>query len=94
MELAPDILKQLQADFPPDQWQARIEQLSLATSNERVQRCIVWAGRGHPWYFDYLCRLTKVDYRDIIMAAEYERLSARLYDFHKPIGEARIDEPY
>jgi hypothetical protein len=94
MDVAQDIRHQLQADFPLEQFQARLDQLVAATSNERVQRCIVWAARGHPWYFDYLCRLTKVDFRDIILAAEYDRLNAQLYDFRKPIGSARIDDPY
>jgi hypothetical protein len=93
-KLAPDIFAQLQKDFPADQVAARVQQVLETTSNERLQRCIVFAGRGHPWYFDYLCRMYKTDYRDVILIAEYDRLGARLYNFGLPIPEARIDEPY
>ena len=94
MKIEPDILNQLESDFPPDEIPVRVEQLVKATNDSRMQRCIVFASRGHPWYFDYLCRLVKVDFRDVILAAEYDRLDARLYDFSRPIPLARIDNPY
>jgi hypothetical protein len=93
MGIAADILEQLQQDFPVGDVAARLKQLIEATESSRLQRCDVFASRGHPWYFDYLCRLVKVDYRDVIVAAEYEQ-DAQLYEFNKPIGEARIDDPY
>lgn len=94
MNVAQDIVDQLQHDFPADEIDKRLAQLTEASSTTRIQRCIVFASRGHAWYFDYLCRLAKIDYRDVIMAAEYDRLDAHLYDFNKPIAEARIDDPY
>lgn len=94
MEIAPDILIQLRKDFPEAEVPQRALQLETAIGDQRLQRCIVFAARGHPWYFDYLCRLVQIDFRDVILAAEYDRLTARLYDFSRPIGEARIDDPY
>jgi hypothetical protein len=94
MEVAPDIVDQLRRDFPAAEVGARLAQLVQASSSPRIQRCIVFASRGHSWHFDYLCRLAKVDYRDVIMAAEYDRRDARLYDFNKPIADARIENPY
>jgi hypothetical protein len=94
MEIAPDIVDRIRTDFPASDVAARLSQLAEASGSDRIQRCIVFAARGHPWYFDYLCRLANVDYRDVIMAAEYDRLNARLYDFTKPILQARIDDPY
>jgi hypothetical protein len=91
MNIEADIVKQVQADFPPEAVSAILAQLEAASSTPRIQRCIVFAARGHPWYFDFLCRLSKIDSRDVIMAAEYERLGDRLYDFTKPIPEARLD---
>ena|SRR5688500_14553138 len=91
MNIEADIVKQVQSDFPPEAVPTVLAQLETASSTPRIQRCIVFAARGHPWYFDFLCRLSKIDYRDVIMAAEYERLGDRLYDFTKPIPEARID---
>lgn len=94
MEIAADILTQLQTDFCEAEWVRRIAQLSQASQSDRVQRCIVWASRGHRWYFDFLCQLAEEDYRDVILSAEYDRLDARLYDFARPIPEARLDDPF
>jgi len=94
MALAADIVDQLRHDFPPQEFEARLSQLTQASDSPRIQRCIVFASRGHPGHFDYLCKLANVDFRDVIMAAEYDRLNARLYDFNKPIPEARIEDPY
>jgi hypothetical protein len=94
MNIAQDIIDQLRHDFPGDEVDRRLAQLAEASNTTRIQRCIVFASRGHAWYFDYLCKLAQIDYRDVIMAAEYDRLDARLYDFNMPIAEARIDDPY
>lgn len=93
MEIDPDIVSQVRSDFPPDEVSARLDQLAAASMCQRVLRCIVFAARGHPWYFDSLCKLARIDYRDVIVAAEYERLGARLYDFSKPFDRARIEAP-
>jgi len=94
MNIEPDIVENVRADFPVEAVADVLSRLEAASSVPRIQRCIVFAARGHPWYFDYLCRLAKIDYRDVIMAAEYDRLNARLYDFNRPIPHARIDDPY
>lgn len=94
MEIQPDIVDRVRADFAPEVVADILTQLEAASSTPRIQRCIVFASRGHPWYFSYLCHLTKIDYRDVIMAAEYDRLDIRLYDFNQPLSQARIDEPY
>jgi len=94
MAITTDIVEQLRRDFPPFEFEARLSQLTQASNSPRIQRCIAFASRGHPWHFDYLCKLAKVDFRDVIMAAEYERMGAHLYDFNKPIPEARIENPH
>lgn len=94
MEIASDIVDCLRTDFPAAEVDTRLHQLETASRDGRIQRCIVFAARGHPWYFDYLCKLAKIDFRDVIMAAEYDRLGARLYNFNLPIGQARIEDPY
>jgi hypothetical protein len=72
MNVAPDIESQLKHDFPQD-FTARLKQLTdLHPVSDRLIRCIVFAARGHPWYFDFLCRRAKHDYRDVLKAAEYE----------------------
>jgi hypothetical protein len=90
MTLKPDIIEQLRNDFPAGEVDARVAQLIQATSTPRLQRCIVFAGRGHPDHFDYLCRLAQIDFRDLIMAAEYDRFDTQLYDFNRPIPDAAL----
>jgi hypothetical protein len=94
MELPPDIVAQANTDFPPEKVSEVLEQLQAASSSERIRRCIVFAARGHAWRFRFLCKLAKDDFRDVIMNAEYDRQDTRLYDFNKPIPEARIDQPF
>ncbi len=94
MELAPDIVEQARLDFPPEKVGEVLEHLAAAANSERIQRCIVFAARGHSWRFEFLCKLAKEDFRDVIMNAEYDRHDNRLYDFNKPIPEARIENPY
>lgn len=94
MAISIDIIEQLRQDFPASEFDTRLAQLVHASESPRIQRCIVFASRGHPWYFDYLCKLSAIDFRDVIMAAEYDRMDAHLYDFNKPIPVARRNDPY
>jgi hypothetical protein len=93
MSIETDIIQQVQAEFPLEAVPDILTQLEAASHTPRVQRCIVFAARGHPWYFAYLCRHAKTDYRDVIMAAEYVMSDVRLYDFTRPFHNARIDVP-
>ena len=94
MSIEPDIIERVRADFPPEAVPRVLAQLEAASPTPRIQRCIVFAARGHPWYFDYLCRHTKTDYRDVIMAAEYVFSDLRLYDFTRAFHSARLDDPH
>ncbi len=96
MDIPQDILDQLRIDFGIEAVPGLIEKLVAATGNARVQRCIVFKARGHRWFFDYLCRMTKLDFRDVIMTAEYGNgdPQLRLYDFSKPIPLAKIENPF
>ena len=95
MDLDPDIVEQLRRDFAEEAVPAVITQLLATTKSPRVHRCIVFAARGHRWFLDYLCRMAKSDWRDVIMTAEYARSDPqlRLYDFNNPIPAARIEDP-
>jgi hypothetical protein len=94
MSIEPDIVESVRADFSAEVVPDVLGRLEAASNMPRIQRCIVFAARGHPWYLEYLCQLAKIDYRDVIMAAEYDRLNIRLYDFTMPIPHARIEDPY
>jgi hypothetical protein len=94
MSIQVDIIEQVQKDFCPEAVAGVLSQLEAASSTPRIQRCIVFAARGHPWYFSYLCKQAKTDYRDVIVAAEYILSDVRLYDFARPFESARINDPY
>lgn len=91
MSIPSDVVDQVRSDFPAEDVPRILERLEGLSASDRIVHCIVFAARGHPWYFDFLCRLSKIDDRDVIMAAEYERLDDHLYDSSRPIPEARID---
>ena len=96
IEIDPDILDQIENDFPAESVPSVVAQLLATTQSQRIFRCIVFAARGHRWYFEYLCRLAKFDYRDVIMSGEYARGDPQLhlYNFNRTIPEARIDDPF
>jgi hypothetical protein len=96
VDIDPDILDQLRADFPAEAIPEVTAELVAATTSQRILRCIVFEARGHRWLLSYLCRLAKLDWRDVIMSAEYARgdPQLRLYDFNRPIPQARIDHPF
>lgn len=87
-----DVVACVRADFPVSEVDMVLARLAAATRQPRLQRCIVFAARGHRRHFDYLCRLVGVDERDVIFGAEYADPQIRLYDFSRPIPSARIDD--
>jgi hypothetical protein len=94
MSLQDDIAQRLRDEFPGHDFNKMSDRLSSASSTPRIQRCIVFASRGNSEYFDYLCDLAKSDYRDVIMAGEYDRFDIQLYDFNLPFDQAKIPAPY
>lgn len=95
-ELKPDIVEYVRENFPPEVVAAALARLASVSVVPRIQRCIVFASRGHPWYFDFLCKTHKLDAhgQTAIMRAEYMDSQTRLYDFSRPIDQARIDDPF
>ena len=95
-ELEPDIIEYVQRNFPSDAIRSTLARLASISIFPRIQRCIAFASRGHPWYFEYLCKMHKIDAhgQTAIMKAEYMDFQTRLYDFSRPIDQARIDDPF
>jgi len=95
-ELEPDIVEYVRQNFPSDAVPAALGRLASVSAFPRIQRCIAFASRGHPWYFDFLCKIHKLDAhgQTVIMRAEYMDSQTRLYDFSRPIDQARIDAPF
>jgi hypothetical protein len=61
---------------------------------DRLLRCLVFAAQGNESRFRQLMELARQDFRDVVMAAEYDELGLRrLRDFNYPFGSADIAEP-
>lgn len=88
MNLPKDILDKINSDFPDtEERELIIEILSSLEVNEseRVIRCILFTAAGNLDRLGNLEALAKTDYRDVIMAGEYEYPSVkRINDFNKP----------
>ena len=95
-ELEPDIVAYVRQNFPSDAVPAALARLAAVSAFPRIQRCIAFASRGHPWYFDFLCKTHKLDAhgQTAIMKAEYMDSQTQLYDFSRPIDQARIENPF
>jgi hypothetical protein len=88
MTLPTDITAKLNADFSDSDdrklVQSILEDLE-GNENHRIMRCILYLANGDLKTFGIYSDLAQVDYRDVIMNAEYERPSnKRLRDFNKP----------
>lgn len=58
---------------------------------DRLLRCIVFGAQGNESRLRQLMELVRQDFRDVIMAAEYDELGLRrLRDFNQPFGSAEI----
>jgi hypothetical protein len=61
---------------------------------DRLMRCIMFAARRGESRVPRLIEQERQDFRDIMMAAEYDALRVRhLRDFNRPFGIADIAEP-
>jgi hypothetical protein len=94
MNLPADLLAFLAATYPPGQQalaahllsQARIEDGSAPSI--RVLRCAAFAGRGRLHQLERCVALIASDWRDVIMAGEYERRDG------EPVRVRDLDRPF
>jgi len=91
MTVPSDVTEHVRAHFPSSDVDELLELLATVTDSPRLQRCIAFGARGDLAGFRSLCELVEIDYRDLIVAGEYSRDLRQLYDFTKPIPEARLD---
>ena len=86
--LPDDIEARIAADFPAGTEQRQVrEALAVLEVNEkaRVSRCILFCAAGELARFAEMLALARLDYRDVIMAGEYEYPSCRrVRDFTLP----------
>jgi len=98
-----DIITRIKADFGSDADKAmtalneaveKTDSLDL----DRIIRCIVFLAEGNLSNLNMYIKMAILDYRDVILCAEYEKLSddlfpndnKRLRDFNKTFAECTI----
>jgi hypothetical protein len=72
MPLENDIIERIQKDFRPDESACAIELLSECGETGYIARCIVVAAQGSLESLRANIRQAKSDFRDVVMAAEYD----------------------
>lgn len=83
MSLAADILERIRATFGETDAETAIDLLRESGQRGRVARCIVFAARGDLDLLRHNIRLADDDYRDVIMAGEYD-------DMSRPVRDLRV----
>jgi hypothetical protein len=78
MDLPPDIVIRVEKDFGDRRAEARrllLEHLAIhdpRTGHPRILRCIVFAAAGSIEKLKSMIELARIDWRDVIVAGEYE----------------------
>jgi hypothetical protein len=93
-ELPPDILARIDTDYDladrPTIVEALLTLPDATREPERVARCVLFVANGSLDEFERMVQLARIDFRDAIVAAEYDRDLRRLRDFGWPFGEAEF----
>lgn len=76
-----DIFEKVEQTFSPGDAPKALALLSAAGKSERIARCIVFAARGSLERLAECIHLADQDYRDVIVAGEYDDIQRRLRDF-------------
>ena len=90
MNLPTDIVTRVAQDFPaPADREQVLKELTELDVNERdrIARCVLFCAAGDLGQFRDMAALARLDYRDVIMSAEYEYPSCkRLRSFIEPFA--------
>ncbi len=93
--LPEDVLERIARDYPPAQHAEVATQLRTLREGvpepDRVARCVLFVANGDADRFEQMIDLARTDYRDAIVAAEYDLELNRLRDLGWPFGEAEFD---
>ncbi len=87
-----DIVDRVVKEFPADslgQVHLCLEELR----SDRLSRCAVFLAKGSIAKLQAAVSLGKEDYRDLIMAAEYDSFHIRLRDFNCPFSGEVVSNP-
>ena len=88
----PDIVARVIKDFPADALGAVHLGLEDLRS-DRLARCALFLANGSVPKLQDAVALGKEDYRDLIMAAEYDSFHIQLRDFNRPFGSEIVPNP-
>lgn len=94
--LPPDLVNRVQLLFPAEAPQIvrRLEEAQASDSHlfcDRILRCVVYAAFLYPRFsIQHHIREAQIDYRDIIMATEYDRKENHVHDFKQPFRDAQF----
>ncbi len=90
MRLEFDIVERLRADFDGDQFPAALQLLTDSGTAGRIARCIVVAADGSLDMLRQLIQIAATDYRDVIIAGEYDSAMHRIRDLRTSFF---VDDP-
>ena len=99
MELPEDVVRWVNAHFNDSEKARALDVLRTAvihtgeSASPRLLRCVVVSSQGVLRRLDENIQLLRIDWRDVIMAAEYTLSDERVYDFNRTIDEAAIHRP-
>ncbi len=96
MEIPADVIAYTRAHFAPTEWDDAFGFLECAVmhdgkpSDARCLRCALVGSRGELRLLAYYVDLLRIDFRDVIVAGEYEvrdKKLIRVRDLQQPISE-------
>lgn len=99
MKLPPDVIAFVYTHFPDEEREAAIATLSAACIHtgeppgDRLFRCTVMASNGDLTRLQYYAGLLAIDWRDVIVAGEYEVQGhglVRVRDLSEPIPAQKL----
>ena len=94
-ELAPDVIARVARNFPGDDGDLALAVLSdVSHMSPRIQRCVVFLSERDLERLAHYTEQAIVDYRDVILWAEYENIRSgetprQVRDFTLPFDQAR-----
>jgi len=88
--LEPDILERIRSDFSAEEFEPAIGAMGVYSGPElsRVLRCIVYLSEGTLAKLRHFLEVAQLDYRDVIVCAEYDRRDQRVRDFTRGFPRA------
>ena len=90
-----DIINRLECDYGKNFLEAkrRIQELIISNKefrSERIVRALIYAGNKDIVHLKKMIELTRIDWRDLLMNAEYEYPNKRVRNFDNEFGNEKI----